>query len=148
MLSFALQSKIDKLNGVPAASKNEDDAFAVTTMAQSMLATKTVPVMTESEVNMMIPNINKKDMDMLMADDFVSPEMLRASEELTAIWISSYLDEVQRVETFFLAKIEELINQFILMQDKFRLKGELYEEKKQTLKYEKSFLIDSNSEEI
>lgn len=148
MLSFALQSKIDKLNGVPAVFKNEDDAFAVTTMAQSMLATKAVPVMTESEVNMMIPNINKKDMDMLMADDFVSPEMLRASEELTAIWISSYLDEVQRVETFFLAKIEELINQFILMQDKFRLKGELYEEKKQTLKYEKSFLIDSNSEEI
>lgn len=53
-----------------------------------------------------------------------------ASEELAAIWISSYLDEINRVETFFLTKIEELVNQFILMQDKFRLKSELYETEK------------------
>ncbi len=53
---------------------------------------------------------------------------------MAAIWISSYLDEINRVETFFQSKIEELVNQFILMQDKFRLKSELYETDKSAKK--------------
>lgn len=74
-----------------------------------------------------IPEMKKKDVDILMQDFEIDEEVLRASEELSAVWISSYLDEIQRVETFFLTKLSELINQFILMQDKFRLKSELYE---------------------
>jgi len=40
----------------------------------------------------------------------VGDEVLSASEELAAIWISAYLDEINRVERFFNSKIEELIN--------------------------------------
>lgn len=46
---------------------------------------------------------------------------------MTAIWISAYLDEISRVETFFVNKLDTLVDEFILMQDKFRLKSELYE---------------------
>jgi hypothetical protein len=69
--------------------------------------------------------MNEKDIDILMSSNDVEKSVLVASEELTAIWISNYLDEINRVEKFFLFKISELIDQFILMQDKFRLKSEL-----------------------
>lgn len=45
-----------------------------------------------------------------MKEEVVETDTLIASEELTAIWISAYLDEINRVETFFNTKLEELIN--------------------------------------
>ena len=62
-----------------------------------------------------VPQLNQKQLDILMAENQVSNDVLIASEQLTAIWISSYLDEIDRVEHFFTTKLEELINHFILM---------------------------------
>lgn len=62
-----------------------------------------------------------------MKENQVSEEVLLASEHLTAIWISAYLDEIERIEHFFTSKLDELVNHFIKMQDKFRLKSEFYE---------------------
>jgi hypothetical protein len=50
-----------------------------------------------------------------MNQSITNDDTLSASEELTALWISSYLDEINRVENFFNSKLNELINQFILM---------------------------------
>lgn len=41
------------------------------------------------------------------------------------------MEEIARIEHFFLQKQNELINQFILLQDKFRIKADLYENEKQ-----------------
>jgi hypothetical protein len=75
----------------------------------------------------MVPEIKAKDVDILLKETEFDAEILHASEEVTAMWISSYLDEISRVESFFEKKLESLITEFILMQDKFRLKSELYE---------------------
>ena len=48
------------------------------------------------------------------------------SEQLVAIWISAYFDEINRVENFFMSKLKELVEHFILMQDQFRVKADLY----------------------
>ena len=48
--------------------------------------------------------MNEKDIDILMSSNDVEKSVLVASEELTAIWISNYLDEINRVEKFFLFK--------------------------------------------
>ena len=78
-----------------------------------------------------------------MNDKEVDEEVLVASEQLTAIWISAYLDEIERVETFFTNKIEELVNHFILMQDRFRLKQEYYETAESEKKKEKMEMAKS-----
>lgn len=50
-----------------------------------------------------------------MKDSPIDQDVLLASEELTAMWISAYLDEIQRVEAFFTQKLDSLVNEFILM---------------------------------
>lgn len=45
-----------------------------------------------------------------MQKEEVDQDVLQASEELATIWISAYLDEITRVESFFTTKLEELIN--------------------------------------
>jgi cell shape-determining protein MreC len=67
-----------------------------------------------------------QDLEKLLNKRDVSTEKVEKAEQLTALWISAYFDEVARVESFFNDKLEELIDSFILMQDRFRLKAELY----------------------
>lgn len=55
-------------------------------------------------------------------------EVIEFSEELTINWIHAFLDEVYRIDDFFKERQTELINNFIGLQDKFRLKTEKYEE--------------------
>jgi hypothetical protein len=100
---------------------------------QTNIESPEMNTMINSKENL-IPEVRQRDIDILMTKQEMNADQLLASEELTAIWISSYLDEINRVESFFNAKLEELINQFILMQDKFRLKSELYETEKSAKK--------------
>ena len=69
-----------------------------------------------------------------MSANHVDQEVLEQSKELATIWIAAYLEEINRIEQFFLQKQNDLINQFILLQDKFRIKAELYENEKQEKK--------------
>lgn len=61
-----------------------------------------------------------------LADD----ELIKKSENETFKWITAFLNEVDRIEQFFIAKQNDLINQFILLQDKFRIQAEMYEDEK------------------
>lgn len=61
-----------------------------------------------------------------LADD----ELIKKSEHETFKWITAFLNEVERIEQFFIAKQNDLINQFILLQDKFRIQAEMYEDEK------------------
>lgn len=63
---------------------------------------------------------------MLIEEEAIPAEVREVSEEMAAMWISAFLDEIDRVETFFTTKLEETINHFITMQDRFRLKSEYY----------------------
>ena len=49
-------------------------------------------------------------------------ECIIKSEKLALDWIHAYLDEVYRIDDFFKAKQDELINEFICLQDKLRCK--------------------------
>ena len=55
---------------------------------------------------------------MIPDDDDIQLE----SEELTIQWLHAFLEEIERIEHFFQSKQEELINDFIHLQDKFRMK--------------------------
>lgn len=72
-----------------------------------------------------------------MSSNDVDQVVLEQSKELATIWIAAYLEEINRIEQFFLQKQNDLINQFILLQDKFRIKAELYENEKQEKKAKK-----------
>ena len=50
----------------------------------------------------------------------------RKAEELTMEWIHSYLDEIYRIDDFFKAKQDELIDEFICLQDKLRCRTQKY----------------------
>ena len=41
---------------------------------------------------------------------------------MTIQWLHAFLEEIERIEHFFQSKQEELINDFIHLQDKFRMK--------------------------
>ena len=53
--------------------------------------------------------------------------LLEHSEQLTIEWIHAFLDEIYRIDDFFKKKQTELINSFIVLQDKFRIRTEKYE---------------------
>jgi hypothetical protein len=57
-----------------------------------------------------------------------------ASEELAFEWVEYFLSDVNRIERFFCEKQEALINEFIGMQERFRLKSTEYEDKKKVKK--------------
>ena len=54
-------------------------------------------------------------------------EVVDYSLTLTVEWIHAFLDEVYRIDDFFKQKQTELINNFIGLQDKFRIRTEKYE---------------------
>ncbi len=53
-------------------------------------------------VEALVPEIQKKDFDILMSNTDVKNEVLQQSEELATIWITAYLEEIDRIEHFFL----------------------------------------------
>lgn len=57
-----------------------------------------------------------------------------ASEELAFEWIEYFLSDVNRIERFFKQKRESLVNEFISMQERFRLKSTQYKDKKKKTK--------------
>ena len=73
----------------------------------------------------LLPNLKKKDLDNMKPDE--RDEIIEYSEALTVEWIHHFLDEMYRIDDFFKNKQNELINNFIGIQDKFRIKTEKYE---------------------
>lgn len=53
----------------------------------------------------------------------VDDEIHAISEEQAFEWIEMFLSDVNRVERFFVDKKEQLINEFIGMQERYRLKS-------------------------
>lgn len=70
----------------------------------------------------------KEDIKNLKPDE--EDEIFQASEEMTFEWIEMFLSDVNRIERFFTDKKEHLINEFISMQERFRLKSHQYENKR------------------
>ena len=66
-------------------------------------------------VEALVPEIKQKDFDILISKTDIKDEVLKQSEELATLWISAYLEEIDRIENFFLQKQNDLINQFILL---------------------------------
>ena len=73
--------------------------------------------------------MTKEDIKLLENDE---DEVFFASEELAFEWIEMFLSDVNRVERFFVEKKEQLINDFIAMQERYRLKSYSYQDKKKT----------------
>ena len=65
--------------------------------------------------------MHKYDLKNMEDDD--EDEIFFASEELAFEWIEFFLSDVNRIERFFLEKKDALINEFIAMQERFRLKS-------------------------
>lgn len=82
----------------------------------------------ETHVNEVVPQMHKADLKNIEETD--NDEVFHASEEMTFEWIEMFLSDVNRIERFFVEKKESLINEFIAMQEKFRLKSYNYEDKK------------------
>jgi len=68
------------------------------------------------------------DITLLKPDE--NDEIQVLSEQMTCDWIGLYLAEMTQVESFFVNKLEDLISQFIQLQDKFRIKADRYEDEK------------------
>ena len=73
----------------------------------------------------LLPELNKKDLANMIPDE--RDEFVIQAEELTIGWLHAFLDEVYRVDAFFNEKQIELINSFIGLQDKFRIKTDYHE---------------------
>ena len=54
-------------------------------------------------------------------------ETIELSEQLTIDWVHAYMEEINRIDSFFTTKQDALINEFISLQDKFRIKTDLHE---------------------
>ena len=54
-------------------------------------------------------------------------ETIELSEQLTIDWVHAYMEEINRIDNFFTTKQDALINEFISLQDKFRIKTDLHE---------------------
>ena len=50
------------------------------------------------------------------------------SNKFTTEWIHAWLVEVERIDKFFCTKRDVLIDEFILLQDKFRIKTDIHEQ--------------------
>ena len=57
-------------------------------------------------------------------------QIFERSELMTFEWIEIYMCEIQQVESFFSSKLDELISQFIQLQDNFRIKADMFEDDK------------------
>ena len=58
-------------------------------------------------------------------------DVIELSEKLTIEWIHAFLEEINRIENFFLTKQDALINEFIALQDKFRIKTDIHEQEQE-----------------
>lgn len=75
-----------------------------------------------------MPHMTKADLKNMQEDE--GDEVFQASESMAFEWIEFFLSDVNRIERFFVDKKESLINEFIGMQEKFRLKTYQYEDVK------------------
>lgn len=73
----------------------------------------------------LVPKLQKRDVANMQPDE--RDAVIEEAERLTIEWVHAYLDEVYRIDDFFKTKQTELINSFIQLQDKFRIKTEKYE---------------------
>ena len=73
----------------------------------------------------LVPKLQKRDVANMQPDE--RDAVIEEAERLTIEWIHAFLDEVYRIDDFFKTKQTELINSFIQLQDKFRIKTEKYE---------------------
>ena len=73
----------------------------------------------------LVPKLQKRDVANMQPDE--RDAVIEEAERLTIEWIHAFLDEVYRIDDFFKTKQTELINSFIGLQDKFRIKTEKYE---------------------
>ena len=71
----------------------------------------------------------KKDIENIVLDE--NDEIQIESENLTVQWVHAYLEEIERIEKFFQSKQYELIDQFINLQDKFRMKTDQHLQQQQ-----------------
>jgi len=71
-----------------------------------------------------------KKSDLINLEETDNDVVFQVSQELAYEWIELFLSDVNRIEKFFSNKKESLINEFINMQEKFRLKSHNYEDKK------------------
>ena len=74
----------------------------------------------ETEVQQIVPQMSKEDIKNLENEN---DEIHQISEEMAFEWIELFLSDVNRVERFFTDKKESLINEFIAMQERYRLKS-------------------------
>ena len=58
-------------------------------------------------------------------------EVAEDSNKFTTEWIHAWLVEVERIDKFFCTKRDVLIDEFILLQDKFRIKTDIHEQDRQ-----------------
>ena len=82
-----------------------------------------LPVAAEEErlVNL-IPSLKKRDVRNMKPD--TRDARVALSEQVVVEWIHAFLDEIYRTDDFFKNKQIELINSFIALQDKFRIRIE------------------------
>ena len=73
----------------------------------------------------LVPKLQKRDLANMQPDE--RDAVIEEAERLTIEWIHAFLDEIYRIDDFFKNKQTELINSFIQLQDKFRIKTEKYE---------------------
>ena len=83
----------------------------------------------------LIPNLKKRDAENMQPDE--RDDQVEYSEQLTVEWTHAFLDEMYRIDDFFKKKQVELINQFIGLQDKFRIRTEKYEANSEATKRSK-----------
>ena len=77
------------------------------------------------EMEELLPQkMTKKDLENVMEPDIMDDTM-QLSEKLTVEWVHAFLDEIHRIDEFFSSKQNELIDTFIALQDKFRIRTEL-----------------------
>lgn len=77
------------------------------------------------QMEKLVPELKKKDLENMQPDE--RDDQVMFAEELTVKWVHTFLDEIYRIEDFFKSKQTELINQFIGLQDKFRIKTDHFE---------------------
>ena len=75
---------------------------------------------------LMPANVDKKKMELMVKDD--DDEMYQFSKKAAEDWIDRFLQEVDHVEEFYKKKLNELIESFIKVQEKFRYRAEIYED--------------------
>ena len=77
------------------------------------------------KISDIVPKMKKQDITNMVPD--VRDEVIEQSEILAVDWVHAFLEEIDRIEEFFVTKQDDLINEFIAFQDKFRIKTDFHE---------------------